>query len=67
MIDDTLGAARLNLNWQYEVQHVETAVNLVEVVSAMRLFPALALRCIEAADWLPSRLVRPVCPVPTVL
>ena len=29
MIDDTLSAARLTLNWQYEVQHVETAVKLV--------------------------------------
>ncbi len=30
IIDDTLGAARLAPNWQYEVQHVETAVHLVE-------------------------------------
>jgi len=30
IIDDTMSAARLTPNWQYEVQHVETAVHLVE-------------------------------------
>jgi len=30
IIDDAFGAARLAPNWQYEVQHVETAVHLVE-------------------------------------
>jgi len=30
IIDDTMSAARLAPNWQYEVQHVETAVHLVE-------------------------------------
>ena len=30
IIDDTMNAARLSPNWQYEVQHVETAVHLVE-------------------------------------
>jgi DNA-binding transcriptional LysR family regulator len=30
IIDDAMGAARLAANWQYEVQHVETAVHLVE-------------------------------------
>jgi DNA-binding transcriptional LysR family regulator len=30
IIDDAMGAARLAPNWQYEVQHVETAVHLVE-------------------------------------
>ncbi len=30
IIDDTMNAARLVPNWQYEVQHVETAVHLVE-------------------------------------
>jgi DNA-binding transcriptional LysR family regulator len=29
IIDDAMGAARLAPNWQYEVQHVETAVHLV--------------------------------------
>ena len=30
IIDDAVGAAHLTPNWQYEVQHVETAVHLVE-------------------------------------
>jgi DNA-binding transcriptional LysR family regulator len=30
IIDDAVGAARLTPNWQYEVQHVETAGHLVE-------------------------------------
>src|SRR5215831_16056782 len=30
IIDDAMGAAQLAANWQYEVQHVETAVHLVE-------------------------------------
>ncbi len=30
IIDDTMNAARIAPNWQYEVQHVETAVHLVE-------------------------------------
>ncbi len=41
MIDDTLGAARLSLNWQYEVQHVETAVNLVEVGLGFAIVPSI--------------------------
>ena len=30
IIDDTMNAARLTPSWQYEVQHVESAVHLVE-------------------------------------
>lgn len=41
MIDDTLGAARVALNWQYEVQHVETAVNLVEVGLGFAVVPTI--------------------------
>lgn len=41
MIDDTLSAARVALNWQYEVQHVETAVNLVEVGLGFAVVPAI--------------------------
>jgi DNA-binding transcriptional LysR family regulator len=41
MIDDTLGAARLSLRWQYEVQHVESAVNLVEVGLGFAIVPAV--------------------------
>jgi DNA-binding transcriptional LysR family regulator len=41
MIDDALNAARVALNWQYEVQHVETAVNLVEVGLGFAVVPAI--------------------------
>ena len=41
MIDDALGAARLTLNWQYEVQHVETAVNLVEAGLGYAIVPSV--------------------------
>jgi len=41
MIDDALGAARLELDWQYEVQHVETAVNLVEAGLGYAIVPAI--------------------------
>lgn len=41
MIDDTLAAARVSLNWQYEVQHVETAVNLVEVGLGYAIVPTI--------------------------
>jgi DNA-binding transcriptional LysR family regulator len=41
MIDDALSAARVTLNWQYEVQHVETAVNLVEVGLGYAIVPSI--------------------------
>jgi DNA-binding transcriptional LysR family regulator len=41
MIDDTLGAARLSVSWAYEVQHVETAVNLVEVGLGFAVVPMI--------------------------
>ncbi len=41
MIDDALGAARMSLNWQYEVQHVETAVNLVEAGLGYAIVPTI--------------------------
>lgn len=41
MIDDALGATRLSLAWQYEVQHVETAVSLVEAGLGCTIVPAL--------------------------
>jgi DNA-binding transcriptional LysR family regulator len=41
MIDDALTAARVTLNWQYEVQHVETAVNLVEVGLGYAIVPSI--------------------------
>ena len=39
IIDDAANAARLTLNWQYEVQHVETAVNLVEAGLGLAIVP----------------------------
>jgi DNA-binding transcriptional LysR family regulator len=41
MIDDALSAARVTLTWPYEVQNVETAVNLVEVGLAFAVVPAI--------------------------
>ncbi|MBI1201152.1 MAG: LysR family transcriptional regulator [Rhodopseudomonas sp.] len=41
IIDAALSAARVTLNWQYEVQHVETAVNLVEVGLGMAIVPRI--------------------------
>ena len=41
IIDDAVAAARLTLNWQYEVQHVETAVNLVEVGLGLAIVPSI--------------------------
>jgi DNA-binding transcriptional LysR family regulator len=41
MIDDALGAAHMTLSWQYEVQHVETAVNLVEVGLGFAIVPSI--------------------------
>jgi DNA-binding transcriptional LysR family regulator len=44
MIDDALGAARLSITWQYEVQHVETAVNLVEVGLGFAVVPMIDVK-----------------------
>jgi DNA-binding transcriptional LysR family regulator len=41
MIDDALSAARMTLNWQYEVQHVETAVNMAEAGLSFAIVPAI--------------------------
>lgn len=41
MIDDAVGAARLTPNWQYEVQHVETAVYLVEAGLGLAIVPSV--------------------------
>jgi DNA-binding transcriptional LysR family regulator len=39
IIDDAIGAAKVNIAWQYEVQHVETAVNLVEAGLGFTVVP----------------------------
>jgi DNA-binding transcriptional LysR family regulator len=41
MIDDALAAQKIALNWQYEVQHVETSVNLVEVGLGAAIVPSV--------------------------
>ncbi|MFN3658983.1 MAG: LysR family transcriptional regulator [Pseudolabrys sp.] len=41
MIDDAAGSARVDLSWQYEVEHVETAVNLVEVGLGYTIVPSV--------------------------
>jgi DNA-binding transcriptional LysR family regulator len=41
MIDDALSAARITLSWQYEVEHVETAVNLVEAGLGFAIVPSI--------------------------
>ena len=40
-IDDAAAAAQVNLSWQYEVEHVETAVNLVEVGLGFTIVPSI--------------------------
>ncbi|HZL30778.1 MAG TPA: LysR substrate-binding domain-containing protein [Pseudolabrys sp.] len=41
MIDDALAAARLSFNWRYEVEHVETAVNLVDAGLGCAIVPGI--------------------------
>jgi DNA-binding transcriptional LysR family regulator len=47
IIDDALGSRRETLSWRYEVQHVNTAVGLVQAGLAATVIPQLAL---DAAD-----------------
>jgi DNA-binding transcriptional LysR family regulator len=44
IIDDAFAAARVNVAWQYEVQHVETAVNLVEVGLGFAVVPMIDVK-----------------------
>jgi DNA-binding transcriptional LysR family regulator len=41
MIDDAMNAARVTLSWQYEVQHVETAVSMAEAGLSFAIVPAV--------------------------
>jgi DNA-binding transcriptional LysR family regulator len=43
IIDDALGSRRENLSWRYEVQHVNTAISLVQAGLGMTVIPRLAL------------------------
>jgi len=63
IIDDAVDAADLSPNWQYEVQNVETAVNLVEVGLALAIVPTIdvALHRGKALVAVPLRAPRVVC------
>lgn len=41
MIDDAEATARVTLNWRYEVQHVETAVSMVEIGLGATIVPRI--------------------------
>lgn len=41
LIDDTVRAARMTFNWPYEVEQVETAVNLVEMGLGYAIVPSI--------------------------
>jgi DNA-binding transcriptional LysR family regulator len=43
IIDDALGSRRESLNWRYEVQHVKTALALVQAGLGMTVVPQFAL------------------------
>lgn len=49
IIDDALAAARVTVGWQYEVQHVETAVNLVEVGLGFAVVPMIDVELHQGA------------------
>jgi DNA-binding transcriptional LysR family regulator len=44
LIDDALGSRRESLSWRYEVQHVSTALALVDAGLGLTIVPSLALR-----------------------
>jgi DNA-binding transcriptional LysR family regulator len=49
LIDDALGSRRENLNWRYEVQHVNTAIALVRSGLGTTVIPRLALESEDTA------------------
>ncbi len=63
IIDDAVGAARLKPNWQYEVQHVETAVNLVAAGLGLAIVPSVdvALHSGRGLSAVPLRSPKVVC------
>ena len=63
MIDDALASLKISLNWQYEVQHVETAVNLVEVGLGVAIVPSVdvALHRGRGVVSIPLRSPKVVC------
>jgi DNA-binding transcriptional LysR family regulator len=63
IIEDAVATTRLPLNWQYEVQHVETAVNLVEVGLGLAVVPSVdvALHRGRGLVAVPLRSPRVIC------
>ncbi len=63
IIDDAIRAARLIPNWRYEVQHVETAVNLVEAGLGLAIVPTVdvALHRGRGLIAVPLRSPKVVC------
>ncbi len=59
MIDDTLGAARIALGWRYEVEHVETAVSLVEAGLGLAVVPSLDVELHRGAGLIAVPLRNP--------
>jgi len=64
IIADTMSAARLAPNWQYEVQHVETAVHLVEAGLGLAVVLSLdvALHRGSGVIAVPLRAPKVACP-----
>lgn len=50
IIDDALGSRREQLNWRYEVQHVTTAISLVQAGVGLTIVPRLAIDLAGAPD-----------------
>jgi DNA-binding transcriptional LysR family regulator len=50
IIDDALGSRREQMNWRYEVQHVATAISLVQAGVGLTIVPRLAIDLAGAPD-----------------
>jgi DNA-binding transcriptional LysR family regulator len=63
IIDDAVAATRVSLNWQYEVQNVETAVNLVEVGLGLTIVPTIDVTLHRGKDLVavPLRAPKVIC------
>lgn len=57
IIDDTLGALRDGLDWRYEVQRVETAVNFVENGLGATILPKINID-LQSGKGIVTRLMR---------
>ena len=50
IIDDALGSRREQMNWRYEVQHVATAISLVQAGVGLTVLPRLAIDLATAPE-----------------